>query len=144
MTKTIFVSSKSCSTCNHSLSLSGDPKLCAATRRSSLCTRLISRSASLSGASKLDPTYKIVIFNPYNPRLSYPFKLVLEIATNLSQFLDHRLINFPVSSSIRLQQSLRERVRRVRVQLSQTLQHSLIKQERIRHLGVNPIINRIS
>src|ERR1051326_2741088 len=118
MTKTIFASLRSFSTSRHSRSESGDPKLYAATRRSSLCTRLISRSAFLSGASKLEPTYKIVIFNPCNPRLSNAFKLVFEVATNLSQFLDHVLINVPISTPVRLQQSLRERVRRVRIQLS--------------------------
>src|SRR3954452_8975106 len=107
MTKTIFVSCKSCSTSSHSRSLSGEPKLYAATRRSSLCARLISRSADFSGANKLDPTYKIVIFNPYNPRLNNSFELVFEVTTNCSQFLDHVPIHLPVSTSIRLQQSLR-------------------------------------
>src|SRR5690349_12544307 len=143
MTKTIFELFRSFSTSSHSLSLSGDPKLYAATRRSSLCTRLISRSADFSGASKLEPTYKIVIFNPYNPRLNDTFELVFKIATDLSQSIDHVFIHVPVSSSIRFQQSLREQVRGMRIQISQTLQHLFIKQKRIRDLRINPIINRI-
>src|SRR6185503_1260470 len=142
MTKMILACVKSSSTSAHSRSLSGDPKLYAATLSSSLCARLISRSAFLSGASKLEPTYKIVIFNPYNPRLNYPFELVFEVTTNLSQTIDDALINLPIPAAIRLQQSLCERVRRVRVQIAQALQHLLIKQKRLRHLGVNPIINR--
>src|ERR1044072_3924851 len=143
MTNTIFAFFRSPSTSPHSRSESGDPKLYAATLRSSLCARLISRSACLSGASKLVPTYKIVIFNPCNPWLYNAFELVFPAVTNLSQFLEHVLVNFPVPAPVRLQQSLRERVRGVRIQISQTLQHPLIKQKRVRHFRVNPIINRI-
>src|SRR6185436_17201381 len=127
MTKMMFESCKFCSTSSHSPSFKGDPKLDAATLSSSLCARLISRSAFLSGARKLEPTYKIVIFNPYNPRLNYPFELVFEVTTNLSQTIDDALINLPIPAAIRLQQSLCERVRRVRVQIAQALQHLLIK-----------------
>src|ERR1041385_1686092 len=96
MTKTILDCFRSSSTSRHSLSLSGDPKLYAATLRSSLCTRLISRSACLSGANKLEPTYKIVIFNLCNLWLSNSFELVFETGTDLSSFLAHYRLHIPV------------------------------------------------
>src|SRR6185369_11214787 len=106
MTNTTFAASRSFSTSTHSPSLSGEPKLCAATRKSRLCTRLISRSAAFSGDSKLDPTYKIVIFNPCYPWLNDSLQLILEVPTNLSQPIQHVLLNFPVPATIRLQQTL--------------------------------------
>src|ERR1041384_570059 len=96
MIKTTFASSRSASTSCHSRSLSGDPKLYAATRSPRLCTRLISRSAFFSGASKLDPTYKIVIFNPCYPWLNHSLQLVLETSTDLSQLFEHTLIDIPI------------------------------------------------
>src|ERR1041385_2792071 len=62
MTKTMFASLRSASTSCHSRSLSGEPKLYAATRKSSLCARLSSRSAFRNGDKRLDPTYRTVIF----------------------------------------------------------------------------------
>src|ERR1044072_6427849 len=117
MTNTIFAFFRSPSTSPHSRSESGDPKLYAATLRSSLCARLISRSADLSGASKLEPTYKIVIFNPCNLWLNDTFELVFESTTDLPQFLEHVFIYIPIPAAIRLQQPLRERMRGVRVQI---------------------------
>src|ERR1043166_541065 len=144
MTKTMSVSARPPSTSCHSRSLSGDPKLYAATWRSSLCARLISRSAFRSGASKLDPTYAIVIFNPCYRRLRNTFELVFKIATNLFQSLDHILINLPIPAPIRFQQTLDQRMRGVRIQISQPLEHRLIKQKRVRDFRVDPIVDRIS
>src|ERR1043166_5718755 len=132
MTNTTFASTRSASTSSHSRSLNGEPKLYAATRKSTLYARLISRSAFRSGASKLDPTYKIVTFNSYYPWLNNSLELVLKTAIYLSQFPKHFRIDIPVPTPIRLQQPLDQRVRRMRIQLSQTLQHRLIKQTRVR------------
>src|ERR1044072_3662672 len=104
MTNTIFAFFRSPSTSPHARSESGDPKLYAATLSSSLCTRLISRSACLSGASKLDPTYKIVICNTRLSVFHSSFELVFQTVTDLSQFLDHVFINLPVPAPVRLQQ----------------------------------------
>src|ERR1041385_4357042 len=150
MTKTMFASLRSASTSCHSRSLSGEPKLYAATRKSSLCARLSSRSAFRNGDKRLEPTYRTVIFigqdlHDFQDKqdLRYTFQLVLKTAADVTQLFQHTLVNIPVSTSIRLQQPLHQRMRRVRIQIAQTLEHRLIKQKRVRDFRVDPIINCI-
>ena len=75
----------------------------AETRRSSLYARLISLSADLNGANKLDPTYRIVIFNPRLPVFHNSFELIFKVTTDFTQSINHAIIDIPITTTISFQ-----------------------------------------
>src|ERR1700687_5777716 len=104
MTKTTSASLRSISMARHSSSVNGAPKLYESTRRSRPCCRLISRSACLSGASRLEPTLKTATLT-----LLYSFELVSETSDEVSHPFQNLLIRIPVAAVMRLEQALCQR-----------------------------------
>src|SRR6185295_1017434 len=73
----------------------------------------------------------------------HTFELVLQTRQDVTQPFEHRLLNLPEPSSRCFKQSVNERVSRVRIERTQSVEHLLIKHVCRRDFIVDPVINSV-